>query len=134
MNPTSNEDEDDIPQLSSETFSALQEFYKDQEEKEDVLKQLSDSIHNNSVADNSTYLSEDWQLSQFWYDDKTALDLATEVMRLAALEKDDIASIACISCPTLFIAIKKHFPETKCKVKLLEYDKRFATVAQKDCV
>ena len=114
MNNIPNEDEDDIPQLSAETFSALQEFYKDQEEKEEALSQLSNSINDESSLNACASLSEDWQLSQFWYDDKTALDLANEVIRLGESEGKS-ASIACVSCPTLFIAIKKHFPTTKCK-------------------
>lgn len=41
--------DDDVPQLSAETFSALQEFYKEEEEKQKKLKvaieNLNDELH-----------------------------------------------------------------------------------------
>ena len=104
------EEENDIPQLSAETFSVLQEFYKEQEENERTVNLVSYSLNNESNSNGGQLsLNEDWQLSQFWYDDQTALELANEVIRLAGLNCE-VASIACISCPTLFITIRKHFP------------------------
>ena len=136
-------DDDDIPQLSTETFAALQQFYKEQEDYEDVMRELKNTCVSSekSATDGSCFsvdmmnLEEDWQLSQFWYDNATAMDLASEVLRLAGeasaaavlaasrSEEDrdggGVAlagggSIACVSSPTLYVAIKKHFPDTKC--------------------
>ena len=114
-----NGDDDDIPQLSAETFSALQDFYKEQEQKEQIVNELTCSLDSgdNTSGDNTSGIptvSEDWQLSQFWYDDETALTLAKEVVRLADILGED-ASVACISCPTLYTAIRKHFPSAKLK-------------------
>ena len=107
----------DIPHLSAETFSALQEFYKEQEHKEDILTELQNSENSSQTIEN---ISEDWQLSQFWYDEVTSYDLAKEVLRLATESADNsnVGSIACVSCPTLYIALKKHFPSAKCKGNL----------------
>ena len=106
-------DIDDVPQLSAETFSALQEFYNEQEQKEQIVNELNFSSNNANDKDIQN-LSEDWQLSQFWYDDETALSLAREVGRLAEEIGKDV-SVACVSCPTLYIAIKKQFPSLNFK-------------------
>ena len=109
-----NGDDDDIPQLSAETFSALQDFYKEQEQKEQIVNELTCSLDSGDNTCGIPTVSEDWQLSQFWYDDETALTLAKEVVRLADILGED-ASVACISCPTLYTAIRKHFPSAKLK-------------------
>ena len=110
------DDEDDMPQLSAETFSALQEFYKEQEVKEQIVNDLNLSSSGNNKINELNAISEDWQLSQFWYDEVTAFDFASEVMRVAGDSPE--FKIACVSCPTLYMAIKKNFPEHKCTGKL----------------
>ena len=114
MDKQSNEEDDDMPQLSADTFSALQEFYKEQEEKDKIVQELNCALTEEGNIDTFSNLSEDWQLSQFWYDEKTSSDLANEVMKLAEA-KGLNTSIACISCPTLYTSIKKMFPKTKCR-------------------
>ncbi len=57
--------------------------------------------------------AEDWNLSQFWYDADTAKTYADECMRAAG----EAGSIACISAPSVYFAIRKHHPETKCTGK-----------------
>ena len=52
------------PSLSAETFNALAEFYREQEERE--LRQAGGA----EVGD--VELPEDWQFSQFWYSPATA--------------------------------------------------------------
>ena len=46
-------------------------------------------------------------MSQFWYDDETALYLAREALRIAQPE----GKIALISCPTLYKTLKAEAPE-----------------------
>ena len=48
-------------------------------------------------------------MSQFWYADKTAEDLAAECIKQA-----NGGEIACISSPTIFRFIKKLSPDAKC--------------------
>ena len=103
--------DDDVPQLSAETFSALQEFYKEQENKEQIINELSSS---SNIGSDTLNISEDWQLSQFWYDEETALSLAKEIVRLSSTLGKEV-SVACVSCPTLYLAIRKNFPQTKFK-------------------
>ena len=72
-------DDDDIPQLSAETFAALKEFYKEEDDRE-VLK--SEAGGKNHVAScDMNIFSEDWNLSQFWYSEETSKTLAKECLR-----------------------------------------------------
>ncbi|XP_067010570.2 EEF1A lysine methyltransferase 1 [Anabrus simplex] len=112
--------DDDIPQLSAETLAALKEFYDQKFEKEEMLKA---ALENSESIDDLEF-DEDWQLSQFWYDDNTALALAKEAARAAG----DTGSVALISCPTLFNKLKKLAPDLQ--VTLFEYDRRFAVFGE----
>lgn len=48
-----NDDKDnDVPQLSAETFAALQEFYKEQEQREILLNNTNKVLHNNDFQEN----------------------------------------------------------------------------------
>ncbi|CAK4611710.1 hypothetical protein LEN26_017847 [Aphanomyces euteiches] len=64
-------------------------------------------------------VSEDFRLSQFWYDKKTGDALALE-----ALEKSNGGPIAFVSTPAAFKALKAIEPDRK-DVYLFEYDHRF---------
>ena len=99
--------DDELPQLSAETFAALQEFYQEEEQRETIKMTLEEST---DVDMNS--FNEDWNLSQFWYDDETSKKLA-EICVKAAGEK---GKIACISAPSAFVAIRKHFPNAQGKI------------------
>lgn len=61
-------------------------------------------------------VAEDWRLSHFWYDERTAQALAEEVVRL-------VAAVACVACPTLYAYLKKSNPDVP--AQLLEYGERF---------
>ncbi|KAH0625115.1 hypothetical protein JD844_033247 [Phrynosoma platyrhinos] len=54
------ESDDDVPQLSSEALAALQEFYIEQQQKEDI--KTTERSNNYSLGS----IEENWQLSQFW--------------------------------------------------------------------
>ncbi|KAL0280910.1 UNVERIFIED_CONTAM: hypothetical protein PYX00_002064 [Menopon gallinae] len=103
------DEDDDVPQLSQATLQALQEFLQEQ------------------AAQNETDIKENWQLSQFWYDDDTIHQLSR-----SAVSKCDVGSkIALISCPSLYRTIKssQEVEERKIDVKLFEFDKRFSCYA-----
>nr|CAI5858004.1 unnamed protein product [Callosobruchus analis] len=107
--------DDDVPQLAAETFAALQEFYLEQEKRN---KRLA----NGSLTDGEDVtIDENWQLSQFWYDDDTIEFLVNVALRSVGPE----AKIALISCPTLYKKMRQKADE-KCEITLFEYDKRFA--------
>ncbi|KAJ8033735.1 EEF1A lysine methyltransferase 1 [Holothuria leucospilota] len=108
---SSDSDEDDVPQLSAHALAALQEFYAEQtaianEDEEEVAAKVGG-------------IQEDWQLSQFWYDDDTASVLANEAITAAGVN----GRIACISTPTLFQKLRQI--NSSCSAIIFEYDKRF---------
>nr|QCB92128.1 DNA N6-adenine methyltransferase [Ixodes ricinus] len=98
---SSEPEHEDTPELSEYARQALEEFLRERSERQ-----------------NPAVIEENWQLSQFWYSDGTALALAKEASRAAEGGK-----IVCISCPTLYRKLK----ELEChnEVALLEFDKRF---------
>ena len=124
------DDDDNEPlTLSADTFAALNEFYQEQDardrEREDVLREAANQDSQSLSMDSFT---EDWQLSQFWYDDATSDALARECVRAAG----EGGRVACVSCPSLFFALRRLFPgdEDKDRARLFEFDKRFAKVGQ----
>lgn len=107
-----NESDDDAPQLSVEALTALREFYAEQ--------MIAQEQRQDSVTQSMP--KEDWQLSQFWYDDQTAQSLAEEAL---AVVKDN-GRIACLSCPSVFNKLRA-LNQLNAQIFCLEYDKRFAT-------
>ncbi|XP_071990379.1 EEF1A lysine methyltransferase 1 isoform X1 [Engystomops pustulosus] len=108
-------DDDDVPQLSADTLAALQEFYTEQQQCESLKS--GPEFDKFSVG----AVEEDWQLSQFWYSDDTALSLAREAM--AASGKN--GRIACVSAPSVYQKLKGLVADDM-TVCLLEYDRRFS--------
>ncbi|KAJ8570587.1 hypothetical protein K7X08_037559 [Anisodus acutangulus] len=106
--------DDDIPTLSSHALEALKEFLAEQNR---ALAEPSSVAAEDDVA----LVSEDWRLSQFWYDRETAETVANEVMNIC--RSIDSPAVACIACPTLYAYLKKIDPNVP--AQLLEYDKRF---------
>ncbi|KAJ8714261.1 hypothetical protein PYW08_007881 [Mythimna loreyi] len=109
-------DDDDLPSLSAETFAALQEFYAEQQKRQEILDKLQ---ADNKLKENILF-DENWQLSQFWYDEATVQALVKVADRLV----DRGGRVALISCPTLFVPVKRQLGD-KATVTLLEYDRRF---------
>lgn len=109
-------DDDDVPILSAETFAALQEFYAEQQKREEIFRKLKadDQLKENILFD------ENWQLSQFWYDEVTVQSLVKVIDKMVA----NSGRVALISCPTLFVPVKRQIA-TRATVSLLEYDRRF---------
>ncbi|XP_075216051.1 EEF1A lysine methyltransferase 1 isoform X1 [Lycorma delicatula] len=115
---TNNDDEDDIPSLSAESLKALQEFLAEQSLKENKLQNHLSSCGDSLIG--TSDFEENWQLSQFWYDDFTAQVLSNEISRAAG----GSGKIALISCPTLYKPVK-HLCGSN-EVLLFEFDKRFS--------
>ena len=116
-------DDDDVPQLSAETFSALSEFYKEQEDREKKQEEVRCLIEGGEDID----WKEDWQLSQFWYTEDTAARLAEAVTRSVGAG----ARVACVSAPTLYRAAIRDNNSNDTSWELFEYDKRFAAYGDK---
>jgi len=101
------DDDDDIPQLSANALAALQEFLQERQaqQEEEEEEEISAAAARCHIEDSSQkelrHVSEDWQLSQFWYTESTAAALAKEALTAAG----DKGRIACVSCPTLYKAI-----------------------------
>eukprot|EP00026_Physarum_polycephalum_P014100 Phypoly_transcript_14574.p1 GENE.Phypoly_transcript_14574~~Phypoly_transcript_14574.p1 ORF type:complete len:212 (+),score=48.73 Phypoly_transcript_14574:340-975(+) len=100
-------DSDDDLQLSSTTMAALQEF-------------MAEQLQRNQQLEQGTDFEEDWQLSQFWYDDNTADTIIDEIL---AHTKPG-GKVACLSTPTIFRALKKR-DNLPIDYDVFEYDKRF---------
>uniref|UniRef100_A0A8D0HCH7 EEF1A lysine methyltransferase 1 n=1 Tax=Sphenodon punctatus TaxID=8508 RepID=A0A8D0HCH7_SPHPU len=107
-------DEDDVPRLSSHALAALQEFYIEQEREGTKTPQ---GINKYSVGS----VEENWQLSQFWYDNETASRLADEAVMAAGRG----GRIACVSAPSVYQKLKEKDGKDF-SAYILEYDKRFA--------
>ncbi|XP_050548153.1 EEF1A lysine methyltransferase 1 [Daktulosphaira vitifoliae] len=103
----------DEPQLSAETLKALKEFYEEQNEK--ILNLYGDKKNISDIK-----FDEDWQLSQFWYDENTCEQLVKCAVQTIGCH----GTVALISCPTLYKHFKNNSPSIS--VKLFEYDKRFS--------
>ncbi|XP_064627503.1 EEF1A lysine methyltransferase 1-like isoform X2 [Lineus longissimus] len=104
-------DDDDRPQLSAHTLAALQEFMIEQ----------AVQAEQEAAPEMAAMPQEDWQLSQFWYTEETALKLAEEAIAAAG----EGGRIACISCPTLYKKLIDLAGERTWTAVILEYDKRF---------
>ncbi|PVU96498.1 hypothetical protein BB559_002375 [Furculomyces boomerangus] len=120
------EDSGKQPALSAESLAALQSFYVEKHQKQVEFDLFAKSTQNNPQDDQEPLdpieiFTEDWQLSQFWYDDKTCdfyVDLARPHLQTNSL-------ILFISSPTAFLRFKKTFPNYE-NVALMEIDDRFS--------
>ena len=97
-------DDDDPPALSSHALAALKEFLEEQSQS----LANHESVETGGAGETGTesevaLVTEDWRLSQFWYDPETARTVAQEVLSLCS-ESD--YKVACIACPTLYAYLK----------------------------
>ncbi|KAI5925616.1 putative N6-adenine methyltransferase-domain-containing protein [Camillea tinctor] len=148
-------DSDDEPlTLSGTALAALSEFYAERDAREEKFEKLRARVVAATAADDSVNevpdddaaaavvvpdvegeismeaFGEDWNESQFWYDDETANLFARELLDGA----DEDTVVAVVSTPSVFVALKnmlikaaaegKQIP--KPKIYLLEHDQRFS--------
>mmetsp|Transcript_16311 Transcript_16311/g.35388 ORF Transcript_16311/g.35388 Transcript_16311/m.35388 type:complete len:204 (+) Transcript_16311:3-614(+) len=91
----------------------------DSDDEEPVLADdLLAAIAQAQAVKDADPFPEDWQLSQFWYDDETSVALAKEAVTGARGGR-----AVFVSAPTAFRAAIEHFPQAN--VTLLEHDRRF---------
>lgn len=105
--PRDGDVEDDDPLvLSSQALAALQEFLADQN-KAVASTPLASSVAGEEASDKVELVTEDWRLSQFWYEPETAETVAEEVVTLSS--RFSGCRVACIACPTLYAYLKVLF-------------------------
>ncbi|CCF58929.1 hypothetical protein KAFR_0F03330 [Kazachstania africana CBS 2517] len=120
--------------LSANALAALQEFKQEeqqrQEEFQKLYKQSDEDFQNKVQKEGMNLFKEDWQLSQFWYNDNTADTLARALLEGA----DSETVIAVVSAPSVYAAIQK-MPKEDIPTEhiyLFEFDTRFELLAGKD--
>jgi hypothetical protein len=133
--------DDDTPQLSPETAAILAAFLQERE--------ATKKAHTDEAKDATATLAktqEDWQLSQFWYDEATGILLARELLAAAADHVGTSSSssssssrsptcIVCVSAPSAYkallaVGLKDNASATKAYI--LEYDRRFGEAFGED--
>lgn len=97
--------DDDTPALSSHALEALKEFLAEQNGA--LAEASSAAAVEQQAEDDVALVTEDWRLSQFWYDRETAETVAAEV--LALCRSIDSPAVACIACPTLYAYLKVRY-------------------------
>ncbi|KAI5789919.1 putative N6-adenine methyltransferase-domain-containing protein [Pyronema domesticum] len=121
------EDDEEL-QLPADTLNLLAEFMKEKDEQErrfEDLKKKAEQDHEDRIASMLDF-TEDWNQSQFWYEEKTACELAESLMEGAT---DDMV-IGLVSAPTVYVKLREWKQTGKISknitIKLFEYDQRFA--------
>ncbi|CCE63559.1 hypothetical protein TPHA_0F00730 [Tetrapisispora phaffii CBS 4417] len=120
--------------LSSHALAALEEFRQEevkyQEKFSKLLTSADEEFAQKKKEEGMNLFKEDWQLSQFWYNDATANMLADALLEGA----DEDTVIAIVSAPSVYAAIlKKNADEVPTKhIHLFEFDERFKLLAEKD--
>jgi hypothetical protein len=114
--------------LSAGALDALKQFYSERDSRhkafEDLKAQAESDFDTKQPLSMSAF-TEDWNASQFWYDDATASTLAEQLLDGAIAH----SKIAVVSAPSVFLQLKNQLtskPECgRPDIRLLEYDERF---------
>jgi len=86
--------------LTPAAVAGLYEFHQEQRrirEAGDDGEERRATLLENDLA---KFFPEDWQISQFWYDDPTTTVFSQEILRL--MEEDEESRVAFLSCPSVF--------------------------------
>ncbi|XP_068150652.1 protein-lysine N-methyltransferase CG9154 [Drosophila tropicalis] len=108
-------DDDDIA-LPADTLAILNEFLAERSKRE---ADEEERVVNKTGRE--AKFEEDWQLSQFWYSERTKNTLRDVVRELVKEHGDKDFTIALLSCPSLY----KNIKDIHDKVHIFEYDRRF---------
>lgn len=120
--------------MSSSTLAALREFQQEESNRVAQFAKLQsealsrfDELSQDSDSDEDFQMDvfkEDWNLSQFWYDDATATTLANAL--LENVDEHQQVRIALVSAPTVYHRLRKLTKARKnVQLYLLEHDDRF---------
>jgi len=120
-----------IRQLDPSTLAALSEFYAERDEVEtqhaDLRAQYGHEDYDGPLS--MDVFEENWNESQFWYNERTATTLAEQMLHGAT----DETRIAVISTPSTYIALRnllqndlRYKEKIRPLISLLEYDQRFS--------
>ncbi|KAJ9620981.1 Protein-lysine N-methyltransferase efm5 [Taxawa tesnikishii (nom. ined.)] len=121
--------DDDMPHLSADTLDLLKNFYSERDAREKQFEDLKAQAENafESKTLSMDLFAEDWNASQFWYKDETAVTLAEQLLEGITAP----SCIAVVSAPSVYIQIRnllndrEKYP-ARPRVVLLEFDERFA--------
>ncbi|ORX65845.1 hypothetical protein DL89DRAFT_286724 [Linderina pennispora] len=117
--------EDDSFSLSADTLAALQSFLDEKEAMDTSFERLKEKAEQDfddkQLEVTMDMFQEDWQLSQFWYDDATANFLADTALRHT--EESDY--VAFISAPTAYVALRRK-DAARPRAYVFEIDQRFS--------
>ncbi|XP_062545883.1 protein-lysine N-methyltransferase CG9154 isoform X2 [Armigeres subalbatus] len=115
MSQTNQEASDsDECRLPADTMLILQEFLRQKE-----LREKAEETDEGRFEEN-------WQLSQFWYNEETKVNLTRIVSHFKAMFETDEFRVALLSSPSLYHHVKKVVNN----VTLFEFDQRFASIGQ----
>ncbi|XP_049284112.1 protein-lysine N-methyltransferase CG9154 [Anopheles funestus] len=106
--------DDEAYVLPADTMLILQQFLQEKE-----LKERSEK----TGAEPEGCFEENWQLSQFWYNEETKQKLAFIVRKLQEQSGSDTFRVALLSAPSAF----KHVVNENKQAMLFEFDERFAS-------
>ncbi|KAJ0173451.1 hypothetical protein K1T71_010600 [Dendrolimus kikuchii] len=114
------EEDDDVPTLSAETFAALQEFYAEQEKRQEILNKLE---ADNKLKENILF-DENWvsNLPSSWGKLLRATQLSLRPGRRPAWPP---CPIVWQKCRQNSVTCRPHRYNTSGSLTLLEYDRRF---------
>ena len=111
--------------LSPATLAALKSFLQEKE----AAKQHDLDEMNSQKLQPRLNMSENWQLSQFWYDEATCQRLGQEILFLGKeihMKSNEQVNVACLSCPSIYKALVAiEFPAYM-NVYIFEIDERFS--------
>ena len=117
--------DDEEPELSLHALAALQDFYVERDDQEKRFAELKQNAEHSRPLSMDSF-TEDWNASQFWYDEPTATLLAQQLLDGATSE----TAIALVSAPSVYVQVHNLLLGTAAderpRVALLEYDDRFA--------